>query len=411
MTISITSTPVASAANLNSGNTPLAGGSDGTASDFSNVFTQLVGRFKDFDLAAKGAADQKTVPALPAQTAATPELSQEQQDAQLALAAQTALTAPADVTLTATPLPTVPLQTGIHTKDEKKDATQDLPTEIQDALAALAGLMATPLPQPVQTGPNPGETDLLQQGKKDSPLSTLQSLQIRLPAGDKAAPTPGTALNPATTPTTPDTSGNNTRFDSAIFTAAASFREPAVATATVAEPTAQTPIQGMAPGSAPVVQSSAPNPAHETRIETPVHDTHWPDAVGEKMVWMSKSGVQQAQITLNPPNLGPLQITLSLSSDQASAQFVSPHAEVRQALQEAMPHLKDMLASSGIALGQSSVGSEAPRQQQDFGQQAQRGDPSRSQADQAILGEDRSVVVKTEVPVLRQGRGMVDLFA
>ena len=66
---------------------------------------------------------------------------------------------------------------------------------------------------------------------------------------------------------------------------------------------------------------------------------------------------QVAELSLNPPDLGPLQIVLTVDNDQASAMFVSNNADVRQALEAALPRLKEMMADSGISLGNTTISS------------------------------------------------------
>lgn len=145
-------------------------------------------------------------------------------------------------------------------------------------------------------------------------------------------------------------------------------------------------------------------------LNTHIQDASWSQDFSHKVVWMAKNEQQSAQLSINPPQLGPVQITLNLNGDQASAVFASPHAEVRQAIQDALPQLREMLAGAGIDLGQANVGSQLARQDNP---QAQPEAP-RARGDNAILAGDfsqsaasggsASVTVKT-------GRGMVDLFA
>jgi len=110
-----------------------------------------------------------------------------------------------------------------------------------------------------------------------------------------------------------------------------------------------------------------------------------------------------AQLHLNPPDLGPLKIAISLDQSQASAQFFSAHASVREALEVAMPRLREMLADSGITLGNTSVGAEAfrePTQQQPRAQVAQSG----------TVAADSGPVSSGE-RLLRPMLGLVDTFA
>ncbi|OBV40571.1 flagellar hook-length control protein FliK [Janthinobacterium psychrotolerans] len=94
------------------------------------------------------------------------------------------------------------------------------------------------------------------------------------------------------------------------------------------------------------------------RVGTPA----WDQQLGQKVVWMAAGGDQSATLTLNPPDLGPLQVVLTVTNDQADAAFMSAQPEVRQALEAALPRLRDMMAEAGIAFGSATVSDGAPQQ-------------------------------------------------
>ncbi len=75
------------------------------------------------------------------------------------------------------------------------------------------------------------------------------------------------------------------------------------------------------------------------------------------MLWVAHQDLQSASLTLNPPELGPVRVMLELRDGQASAAFSSLQPEVRQALQDAVPRLREMFADAGLQLGQASVNS------------------------------------------------------
>ncbi|WP_374277817.1 flagellar hook-length control protein FliK [Azonexus sp.] len=154
--------------------------------------------------------------------------------------------------------------------------------------------------------------------------------------------------------------------------------------------------------------SEAPAPA-QARIDTPLHDPAWSRGLGDRVVWLARNDQQSAQISITPPQLGPIQITLNLNGDQASAVFASPHAEVRQAIQDALPQLRDMLSAAGINLGQANVGSQLAQQGREFAEQFAAG--NRSGGENAILPADDQAAVHSAGLPLQRGRGMVDLFA
>lgn len=144
-------------------------------------------------------------------------------------------------------------------------------------------------------------------------------------------------------------------------------------------------------------------------VATPVRDPHWGNEFSQKVVWVAGQDKQSAQLTLNPPQLGPVEVTINVSHDQATAVFSSPHSEVRQAIETAMPQLREAFAAAGIELGQASVNSESFRQQQ--GNEQRPGQP-RGNSEGGILAgdssEDASIVSTTKI---NQGLGLVDTFA
>lgn len=160
---------------------------------------------------------------------------------------------------------------------------------------------------------------------------------------------------------------------------------------------------------AAVVHHQDAAPAQPTHVSTTLHSAAWPEQFGEKIVWMAKNDQQTAQISINPPQLGPVQVTLSINGEQASAVFASPHAEVRQAIENSMPQLRDMLASAGISLGDANVGANLAQQNQNNAFQT----PNRAQSsvENAILPANDNAPVAGIAAPLHHGRGLVDLFA
>ena len=144
-------------------------------------------------------------------------------------------------------------------------------------------------------------------------------------------------------------------------------------------------------------------------ISSPLHSKAWPEQFGEKIVWMAKNDHQSDQISINPPQLGPMQITLHLNGDQANAIFASPHAEVRQAIEAAMPQLREMLQSAGITLGDTNVGANMAQQNQSNPFSASN--RNQSGHENAILPANEDPVSAVIGEIVHRGNGLVDLFA
>lgn len=180
------------------------------------------------------------------------------------------------------------------------------------------------------------------------------------------------------------------------------------AAAKIAANDASTPAQ--LPGNLAAQSTHLPrNITASHTIPASLHSTEWTQDFGNRVVWLARNDQQSAQININPANLGPIQINLSLQGDQMSANFVSAHGEVRQAIEDALPRLREMLSNSGIALGDANVGAQLPQQQRDLSSQLAK--PSRLADENAILGrEGVSATLTTSLPIQR-GQGLVDLFA
>lgn len=144
-------------------------------------------------------------------------------------------------------------------------------------------------------------------------------------------------------------------------------------------------------------------------VPTPVRDQEWASDFGQKVVWLASSDKQSAQLTLNPAQMGPIEISLDIENGNASVSFASANAEVRDAIESALPRLREMFASAGIELGQTNVGAESSRQQAENGQQ--RPGSSRPTADNAILASDTAAALPTRGFLAQRGNGLVDLFA
>lgn len=135
----------------------------------------------------------------------------------------------------------------------------------------------------------------------------------------------------------------------------------------------------------------------------------WGGAVGERVVWMANQNHQVAELHLNPPNLGPLEVRLTLNNDQATAMFVTQHSAVREALETALPRLREMLADNGIMLGNVTVGSESFSQQQTSEQWNGNGNGN-ARGMIAEEGVTQPVFVQVR-PAANMRNGMVDIFA
>lgn len=183
---------------------------------------------------------------------------------------------------------------------------------------------------------------------------------------------------------------------------AAEESEP-LAPALPAQATATPAGAGSAAAGAAAPAASAHN------LQTPLRDPSWATEFGQKLVWFASNEQQRAQITVHPPQLGVIEISLHLDRDGATAHFASPNAEVRGAIEAAMPRLREMFASAGIDIGQLSVGSQSLGHQSQG--QADSSPATHRLPDAAILGSGPPAGVPVAPAATRHGQAMIDVFA
>jgi flagellar hook-length control protein FliK len=118
-------------------------------------------------------------------------------------------------------------------------------------------------------------------------------------------------------------------------------------------------------------------------------------------------GRQVADLHLNPPQLGPVEIHVVLGNDQASISFSSPHAVVRDAIQAALPRLTEVLQNQGVVLSDVSVATQSFSQQQSQGQEFRHAhDGARLPRPDSAQGGVESIPAS-----VARNLGMVDIFA
>lgn len=102
----------------------------------------------------------------------------------------------------------------------------------------------------------------------------------------------------------------------------------------------------------------------QTGVPVPVGTPQWSQAVGDKVLWLAAQNVSAAEIRLDPPELGPMQVRVSINQDQASVTFTSPHPVVREALDQQLNRLREMFSEQGLNLVNVDVSDKSFAQQE-----------------------------------------------
>jgi len=104
----------------------------------------------------------------------------------------------------------------------------------------------------------------------------------------------------------------------------------------------------------------------------------------ERINIMMSRNIQRADIRLDPPELGSVQIRVNMSGEQASVQFQVQSAQAKDAIETAMPRLREMLEQQGIDLADTQVGEQSKEGERTAGGQ---GGSAEESEDWAVEGE------------------------
>ncbi len=282
-------------------------------------------------------------------------------------------------------------------------AEEAVPTDALPAAPDLSALLAALMPQTA------ADAAITPEQPEAGPAGSLPSLAAPTDTAARAAnpvtpiqaafeaPATGEAESPLLQPAQ-QTAGTDIRSAQAEMTAApASGNAPQMPAATVeqANPAVTAHVAPLA-HAAPAADAPP-----VVRVDTPVGSRGWDAEVGQKIVLLVNRRESRAELTLTPPQMGRVEVSISVSGDQTSAAFVSASPAAREALEQALPRLREILAEAGITLGQASVNAESPRQDRDGAPAGQRGGNRNME----------SAGAAAPAQWLRRSEGLIDTFA
>jgi len=101
----------------------------------------------------------------------------------------------------------------------------------------------------------------------------------------------------------------------------------------------------------------------QSEVRVPVgQQPQWSQAVGQRVLWMAAQNLASAELRLDPPDLGPMQVKVSVHNDQISVNFTSAQATVREALDQGSARLREMFESEGLDLVNVDVSDQSEQQ-------------------------------------------------
>jgi len=144
-----------------------------------------------------------------------------------------------------------------------------------------------------------------------------------------------------------------------------------------------------------------------------IHKSDGQQQLGEKIRWMVNARNTMAEIRLDPPELGSMQVRVNVAGDAASVSFVVQSQQAKDALADAMPKLRDMLSEQGIELGDAQVRKDNSSGQENGQQLAGNSHQGQGAGDRGENDgvDDTDGMRVIEQSISRADKGGIDFYA
>lgn len=103
------------------------------------------------------------------------------------------------------------------------------------------------------------------------------------------------------------------------------------------------------------IQSVVTNSPVIISLPVAVDQPQWQESLAQQIILFKRHNIEQAEIRLNPEELGSLQIKLSMHDGKMQLHMAAAVGVVKGILESALPYLRTSLAEQGIELQQTEV--------------------------------------------------------
>lgn len=107
--------------------------------------------------------------------------------------------------------------------------------------------------------------------------------------------------------------------------------------------------------------SNTPVPTLPDMASTP-DSNEFPQELLGRLRLLQSQGTHEARLNLHPAELGRMQISITTEGDTARVAFTVDNAQARDALEQAMPRLRELLGQAGLQLADSTVSQQGEQQ-------------------------------------------------
>ena len=299
-----------------------------------------------------------------------------------------------------------------------RDAKEDEATRAEPACRAASEEIQTAAPVPLGTG-EPAANDLAtppSTGDAGVPIAVPAQVDAQAPRTD----VPPTASGPATV-SRPGRVVAKAEADVAdaaqrAATATGTAQEaPATAASTTLLPTAEpnrAPLLSRVIDASPAAGAVLPPSRHaelalpaptSVALSAPVASPEFGELLGAQVSLFARDGLQQAELRLNPAEMGPIGVQIDIAGSEARINFNAGQATTRDAIERALPELAAALRGEGLTLAGGGVFDRPPG--------AREGTSARASPGTRRTGGVGAPALPATVPRGFAPQGAVDLYA
>lgn len=147
-------------------------------------------------------------------------------------------------------------------------------------------------------------------------------------------------------------------------------------------------------------------------LNLPMGERGWDNVLGNRVMWMVGKEMQQASLQITPRHLGPIDIQVSVQNDLTSVTFTAQHSATRDAIEAAIPRLREMFTENNMQLVNVDVGQREGSATNGGGDLAGQGAGQGGHGPGGLAaGEGGEDAQDTSLLPVRSGIGLVDDYA
>ncbi|MCD1194445.1 flagellar hook-length control protein FliK [Vibrio cholerae] len=300
----------------------------------------------------------------------------------------------------------IPWGAPIPTDNELAALTPELKAMLEEGGKAKAPV-PNALAQSVAQGLTPAHLAAQQTGTAALPMNPTAATPIDMAALAPQTVAANPMLNPAAT-VNPELAASSAMLAALGGRALAGSDERRAVSESGQEGLAQQIAAAAGQGTA---QNQALNRVESQLVQTnatpvPLNKEMAADQLAERVQMMMSKNLKNIDIRLDPPELGRMHIRMNMQGDGATVHFTVANQHAREALEQTMPRLREMLAQQGVQLGDTSVQQQSAGQQQRYTGQEQSGFGQSARNERLNSEENLDTDIKLDLNVATKRDGI-----